>query len=100
MTPHRTIEIAIGIVLRDPAKLNILMIFDIMFCNETGKVLSDIISVVDIIMNRIHQNNIFLGVILLIYTFDHTQLQSLKGNLLLSSTHVVPCFKFVILYSK
>jgi hypothetical protein len=82
--------------LRDPKKLNTLLTLDVLLCDEMGQVSAEFLSIIDIIMRRLRSNNIFLGgLLLIICTLDHTQIQLVKGRPFLTSTHIIPCFKMV-----
>ena len=71
------------------------MSLDVLCCDEIGQISSELISIIDIIMRRLRESNIFLGGILLICTLDHTQIQPIKQSPFLTSSHILPCFKMV-----
>ena len=55
------------------------------------------LAIFDIIFRRIRDSNLFLGGVLLIFTIDHTQIQPIGGRPLLTSCHMLSCFKMVAL---
>ena len=73
------------------------MTLDVLFVDEIGQVPADFISVIDIILRRLRDSNIFLGGLLIICTMDHTQIQPINARPFLTSTHIIPCFKMVAL---
>ena len=54
-------EIAIVKLLRMPKKLNVLRSLNILFIDEIGQVSAELLSVLDIILRRIRDSNIFMG---------------------------------------
>ena len=88
-------KISVTKILRSPCKINTLRTLNVLFVDEIGQLSADIISVFDIILHKIHNNNIFLGILLLIATIDHTQLQPMKGIQFLLSSYTLTCFKII-----
>jgi hypothetical protein len=43
----------------------------------------------------VHDNNLYLGGILLIGTLDHTQIQAIDSWPFLTSSNLIPCFKMI-----
>ena len=90
-------DIALTMITRNPIKYNILLPLDILSCDEFGQVPAEFLSIIDIILRRINKNNLFLGVLLIICTIDHTQIQPIKSRSFLTSTNVITYFKMVVL---
>ena len=67
------------------------------FCDEMGQVPSEILATIDIILRRVRDSNIYLGGVLMIFTMDHTQIQPIGGRPILTSCHIITCFKMVAL---
>ena len=61
-------EIAIFKFIRDPRKLNILVSLDALFLHRIGKVSSELLSVLDVIIHKFCKNIIFIGELLIIFT--------------------------------
>ena len=97
--PHRLAELAICKLLRSPEKLNLLRALDVIFLDEIGPLSTEMLSVLDIILRKTRDSNIFMGGILIISTIDHTQLQPVEGRPFLLSSHVITCFKMIKLQS-
>ena len=74
LSPPRMAEIAIVKLLRMSHKLNVLRLLNILFVDEIGQVSAELLSVLDIILGRIRDSNIFMGGLLIITMMDHTQL--------------------------
>ena len=85
LSPHRTAEIAITKILRNTKTLNMLVSVDILFFDEIVQLPAELLGVLDIILRRIRDNNIFLGGVVIISTIDHTQLQPVNGKPFLTS---------------
>eukprot|EP00957_Ditylum_brightwellii_P079306 6030244-Ditylum_brightwellii.AAC.1 len=79
LSAYQSTELAIVKLLKNPKKLNFLMILDVILVDEIGKKLSQFIQAIDIILRRIRDNNVFLDGVMLIGTLDHTQIKSIKG---------------------
>jgi len=95
ISPHRMAEIAITTLLRDPKKLNLLRMLDMLFIDEIGQLSSELLAVLDIILRRLRDTNIFMGGVVIICTMDHTQLQPVEGRPFLTSSNIISCFKMV-----
>ena len=95
LSPHRMAELAITKLLRDPKKLSLLRKLDILFVDEIGQLPSELLAVLDIILRRIRDTNIFFGGVVIIGTIDHTQLQPVRGRPFLTSSHAITCFRMV-----
>ena len=55
-------EITIVKLLKMPQKLNILRLLNILFIDDIGQVSAELLSLLDIILQRICDSNIFMGV--------------------------------------
>ena len=95
----RMAELVIETLRRHAVKLNFILSLDIIFVDEIGQVPAEFLSIIDIIMRRIRDNNIFLGGLLIIGSMDHTQIQPINANPFLTPTHIITCFKSVSLSS-
>ena len=92
-------EIVIVKLLRMHQKLNVLRLLNILFVDEISQVSAELPSVLDIILRRIRDINIFMGGLLMIATMDHAQLQPIQGRPFLLSSHIITCFKMEMLKS-
>ena len=81
----------------NPRQLNLLLALDVLICDELGQTFAEFWATIDIILRRIRDSNIYLGGILVIGTIDHTQIQPINGKPFLTSTHIVTCWRMVIL---
>jgi predicted GIY-YIG superfamily endonuclease len=97
ISPHRRAELAISKLLRDPKKINFILGLDILFIDELGQLSSELIAILDIILRKIRNTNIFFGGVLIMFTIDHTQIQPFDARPFLTSIHVIPCFRMVAL---
>ena len=95
ISSHRKAELAITKLLRDPKKINLLRMIDILFIDEIGQLPAELLAVLDIILRRLRDTNIFMGGVIIICTIDHTQLQPVEGRPFLTSSHVITCFKMM-----
>ena len=64
--------IAILKLIQDPRKLNILVSLDFLFLGGIVQVSSELLSVLDIILHKLRNNNVFIGELLIIFTILHT----------------------------
>ena len=84
MSPQRMSKLSFIKLVRDLTKLNALQIVNIVFLNEAGQISAELLSVLDIILRQIRNNNTPFGGIIFLCTIDHTQLAPIKENLSLS----------------
>ena len=56
---------------------------------------ADFIAAIDIILRRLRNNCMYLGVVAIISTLDHTQIQSFDGRPFLTSSNIIPTFKMI-----
>ena len=72
-----------------------LLTMNILFINEAGQFLEDLLSVLDMMLQIIQNSNIpFVGVLILC-SMDHTQLAPVYGKPFSVSSHILSCFKMV-----
>ena len=95
LSVHRCAELAIVKILRDPVKLHLLLILDVLFCDEIGQWSAETLATLDIILRKLRNNNIFMGGFLIIGTMDHTQLYSVTGRPMMVSSQIISCFTMV-----
>ena len=62
-----------------------------------GQCSAEYLSTFDIIMRKVRNSNIFFEGILILFSIDHLQIQPISGVPFLTSCHIVPCFKMVLL---
>ena len=84
-------------LLGSPSKIHVLRTLNILFVDRIGQLSAEILSVLDIKLRKIFDNNIVFGGILLIATIDHTQLHPVKGLPFILSSHTLACFKMIML---
>ena len=92
---HRRAEHAIDRITKNSEKLNLIRTLDVLLLDEIGQLSAEMLSVLDMILRRIRENNIFMGGILVISTMDHTQLQPVQGRPFLLSSNTISCFNMV-----
>ena len=78
LSPHRMAELSIIKLLQDPVKLNIIQTMEVLFFDEAGQKSAELLSVLDFILLKVRDNNIFLGGLLILSTMDHSQLSPVK----------------------
>ena len=91
---QRCAERAIIALKRDPVKLNALLTGHVILLDEAGQVSAELLSILDMVLRRGRNNGSPFGGVLIICTFDHQQLQPVRGKLFLISSHIISCFKF------
>ena len=94
-TPHDRADRAITNLMRNPVKLFYLQSLNVIFIDEIGQISADMKSVLDIILRKIRDNNIFFGGLLIIATMDHRQLAPVSGHPFLVASDILTCFEFV-----
>ena len=94
---HRQAELAILVLLRKPKKMDFLRAINILFFDEMGQVSDVVLAILDIILRKVRNSNIYMGGVLIIFSMDHTQIQPIGGRPFLTSCHIIPCFKMVAL---
>lgn len=97
LTPHRRAELAIIKLMKCPKRIEFLRSIDVIFFDEMGQVSSEFLATFDIILRRIRNSNIYMGGVLFIFSMDHTQIQPIEGHPFLTSCHIIPCYKMVVL---
>ena len=94
---HRQAELALIDIMKDAKKTHILTSLDVLICDEMGQLSSNFVAMLDIILRRLRDNNLYLGGVLVIGTLDHTQIQAIDSRPFLTSSNLIPCFKMVAL---
>jgi hypothetical protein len=97
MSPYRRAELAITKLLRDPKMIDFLRTVNVLFFDEMGQCSAEYLSTFDIIMRKVRNSNIFFGGVLILFSIDHLQIQPISGVPFLTSCHIVPYFKMVML---
>ena len=99
ISSYQKAELDIARLQRFPEKVNMLLILDVLFLDEIGQLPAEMLSTLDIILQRVLNTDIFMVGVIIISTMDHTQLQPINGRSFLLSTHVISCFKMAKLQS-
>ena len=99
VSPYWIAELDITIIKCFPEKVNMLLILDVLFLDEIGQLPVEVLSTLDIILQRVRNTDIFMGGVIIISTMDHTQLQPINGIPFLISTQFITCFKILKLQS-
>lgn len=94
-TPQERANQAITNLIRNPVRLNFLKMLNIIFIDEIGQFSAEMMSVLDIILRKIRDSNIFFGGLLIIGTMDHRQLPPPTGHPFLVGSHILTCFEFI-----
>ena len=94
---HRQAKLAIISLLWNPEKLDFLRSVNIIFFDEMGQVSDVTLAMIDIVLRKVRNSNVYMGGVLIIFSMDHTQIQPLTGRPFLTSCHIVPCFRTVAL---
>ena len=94
---HLLAKTAVSYLLRHPTKLHFLRELNILFVDEIGQISAEMLSLLSLILQYIQGNKIFMGGLLLICTLDHKQLQPVEGYPFLVSSHIISCFRFIVL---
>jgi len=95
LTPQRQAELAINKIMKNPLVLNAILALDVIFADELGQLSAEFIATINIILCRIRCNSSFFGGVLLIGSFDHTQIQPWSGKPFLASPLLIPIFSMV-----
>ena len=94
---HRQAELAILSLMRKPEKLDFLRAVNMIFFDEMGQVSDVMLSILDIILKKVRNSNVYMGGVVIFISMDHTQIQPINGRPFLTSCHIIPCFKVVSL---
>ena len=78
-SPCRLAELAILRLLRNPMRLAYLRKLDVLFIDELGQILAELLSILDIILWSIHESTAYMGGVLVMATLDATQLPPVNG---------------------
>ena len=90
--PHIMEELVVLKILGVPIKLNLSMSLNVLFLDNIGQVSAELLSVLFIILQKLRNNNIFLGEVLIIFRIYHTQIQPVKGNPFSFFIHIISWF--------
>ena len=93
MSPHRMTELSFIKLQRDPIKLNVFQVVNIIFFDEAGQMFAELLSILDIMLREFRNNNIPFRGVMFLCTMDHTQLAPIKGKPFLVSSHILCCLK-------
>ena len=96
-TINRSVELALINLLNNNEKLLFLRTLNVLFLDEIGQISTELLCIMDIILRRIRDNDIFMGGILVIGTLDHKQLPPVQGHPFLTSPHVFSSYEFSML---
>ena len=80
-------------------KMNTLYTVDVLFIYEIGQVPAELLSIVEIILKRVMDSQLFLEGWLILSTMYHMQLEPVCGRPFLLYFHVITCSKMVKLYT-
>jgi hypothetical protein len=94
---HRQAELAILSLMRKPEKLEFLHAVNMIIFDEMGQVSDNILSILDVILQKVQNSKVYMGGVVTIFIMDHTQIQPINSRLFLTSCHIIPCFKAVAL---
>ena len=95
LSVHRTAELAICKLLRDPVKLDFIRCLDVIAADELGQLDDKFMGVTNLIFKQIRGSNLYLGGIKVLGTLDHTQIQPINGRPFLTSIHLLTSFKMI-----
>ena len=76
-------------------RLNTICNLNVLCLDEAGQVLAELLSVMDMILRRILNNDIIFSGILILCTIDHARLPLYVGNPFFISCHILSCFQIV-----
>ena len=96
-TINRNVELALINLLNNNEKLLFLRTLNVLFLDEIGQISTELLCIMDIILRRIRDNDIFMGGILVIGTLDHKQLPPVQGHPFLTSPNVFSSYEFSML---
>ena len=60
--------------------MSILRTLDVLFVDEIGQVPDEIVSVIEIVLRRVRDSQVFFDVLLIVSTMDHMKLQPVRGS--------------------
>ncbi len=96
-TPHRLAELAVIALQKNVEFLVMLRRLDVLFIDECGQVSAEVLSILDIILRKVRDSNLFMGGILIIGTIDQVQLRPIQGLPFLLSPYVLTTFRMRVL---
>ena len=83
--------------MKHPKQYQLLISLDLLICDEIGQLPANFVATIDIILQKLRSNSLYLGGILTICTLDHTQIQAIKNRPFLTSSHIISRFKMIVL---
>ena len=96
-TPHRLAELAVITLQKKIELFALLRHIDVLFIDECGQISAELLSVLDIILRKVRDSDLFMGGILIIGTIDQVQLRPIKGLPFLLSPYVLTTFCMTVL---
>lgn len=91
----RLAELAEMKIISSPEKQDMLRSLDCLFMDELGQLSSFTVGVLDLILRKIRDTNVYLGGLFVSFTMDHTQIKPFDGRPFLTSSQVIPCYRSV-----
>ena len=91
---NRTVDLFLIKLLQNNEKLLFLKSLNVLFIDEIGQVSAELLGIIDIILRKIRDNDVYMGGILIIGTLDHRQLPPVEGHPFLTSPHVFSSYNF------
>ena len=76
-------------------RLNLLMTLDVLVVDECGSLSAEQIATIDIILRTIKSSSLPFGGVLVLGSFDHRQIDAIKGTPFLMSSHILTDFTIV-----
>ena len=96
-TPHRLAELAVISLQKCPEFFALLRCIDVLFIDECGQISTEMLAVLDIVLRKVRDSNLFMGGILVIGTIDQVQLRPIHGLPFLLSPYVLTTFGIQVL---
>ena len=81
--------------MRKPVLYNFLRTLDCLVIDEFAQSSAAMLSILDIILKRVRDTNMYMGGLLIFFTLDHLQTQPIRGRPLLTSPSMMPCFQMI-----
>ena len=76
-------------------KLHLLMTLDVLVIDECGSLSAEQLATLDIILRTIKSSSLPFGGVLVLGSFDHRQIDAIKGTPFLMSSHILTDFTIV-----
>ena len=96
-TPQRIAELAIQRIMRKPWLANMLRVLDVLFMDELALNSMEMQGILDIILRRIRESDLYMGGVHVQFTLDHLQTKPVKQRPLLISPQIIPCYQMFAL---